>query len=208
MIDIGDYEMNKFVFFGDSVTESDRNMMDDNDLGRGYVFNLSNLFSKALFFNRGISGQRVKDLIKRVEKDVISIQPDYCFIWIGVNDAWLPYLLNQVSSIDTFYNDYNDLVNLIKEKSKKTEIVLIKPFALTIGHVSVKIYEDVENFRNQTAEVATLHDLDCIDIKEAVEEKLRYMPANLLFHDGIHPTLEGYEVITKVIAKYIKEHVK
>lgn len=200
--------MIKIVFFGDSVTEAHRNIIDHNDLGQGYVFNLSKRYDNILFYNRGISGQRIKDLLLRVENDVISIHPNYCFIWIGVNDAWLPYLLNQASSINSFLSDYKDLVKTIKENSQETKIVLIKPFAVTIGHVSVKIYEDIELFRKQTEIVSSTYELDCIDIKNDVEQRLRFMPANLLFHDGIHPTQKGYEVITEVINQYLKEHVK
>ncbi len=198
--------MHKYVFFGDSVTEAHRNIDNPDDLGQGFVLNLSKLDKKTKFYNRGIGGQRIKDLLNRYREDVVALDPDVCFIWIGVNDAWLPYLLNQYRSIDSFFSDYKKLITHIKEDLKKTKIVLIKAYAIPIGHVSFNVHEDIEIIRKQTEEVSSFFNLDVIDIKNAIEEELRYRPANQLFHDGIHPTLKGYEIITSVIEKYIKEY--
>lgn len=200
--------MHKIVFFGDSVTEAHRNIDDPDDLGQGFVFKLSQKFPDLDFYNRGISGQRVKDLSLRVEQDVILLNPDTCFIWIGVNDAWLPYLLNQPSSLTSFKKDYDDLIQTIIKQIKNIKLILIKPFAIPIKAVSIDIYQDVELFRNQTEQLAKKHNLDIIDIKKSVEGELRFMPAEQLFHDGIHPTPKGYDLITLVINKYIKEQLK
>jgi acyl-CoA thioesterase I len=197
--------MKKLVFFGDSVTETHRNINDSNDLGQGFVVYLNGLYPHLKFYNRGISGQRIKDLLSRVEDDVLSINPDVCFVWIGVNDAWLPYLLNHSFSISSFKSDYEYLIKLIKDKLKNTRIVLIKPFVLPVGQVTIEVSKDTELFRKQTEELADQYKLDYIDIKNSVEQRLRFMPIEQFFHDGIHPTLKGYQLITKVISDYIKE---
>jgi len=203
MIVIGD-EMKKVVFFGDSVTEAHRNIKNHQDLGQGFVFLLQNIYQQVSFHNKGIGGQRIKDLLVRVDEDVISLEPDLCFIWIGVNDAWLPYLLGFESSFDTFKHDYDGLIKHIQNKCKKTKLILIKPYVLPIGHVSLEILQDVDRYRVYVDDIAKQFDLDVIDIKEEIEKQLVIMSGEHLFYDGIHPTPEGYQLITTVLDRYLK----
>jgi len=203
MIVIGD-EMKNVVFFGDSVTEAHRNIKDHKDLGQGFVFSLQDIFKHISFYNKGIGGQRIKDLLIRVNEDVISLGPDLCFIWIGVNDAWLPYLLGFEPSFDTFSKDFTKLIKQIKDAHKETKIVLIKPFVLPIGQVTLDILQDVDKYRTFVDEVAMMYDLDVIDIKDDIEKQLVLMSGEHLFYDGIHPTPKGYQVITDVLKQYLE----
>lgn len=196
--------MKNVVFFGDSVTEAHRNIKNHQDLGQGFVFSLQNIYKQVSFYNKGIGGQRIKDLLARVDEDVISLEPDLCFIWIGVNDAWLPYLLGFESSFDTFSKNYIKLINHIKDVNKDIKMVLIKPFVLPIGHVTLDIYQDVDRYRVYVDDIAKQFDLDVIDIKEEIEKQLVIMSGEHLFYDGIHPTPEGYQLITTVLDRYLK----
>ncbi len=207
MIDIGAEIMYKIVFFGDSVTEAHRNSSEPNDLGQGFVNNLAKKYENISFYNRGISGHKVHDLLTRVQQDVINVKPDFCFIWIGVNDAWLPYLFHQEKTLASYKNDYEKLIMKIKHDLEHTEIVLIKPFAIAIGEVKIDIYNDLVQLRNDVDSLAKVHKLKVIDIKSDVEQKLRFMPGEHLFHDGIHPTKEGHVLITQVLDRYFKEHI-
>lgn len=203
MIVVGD-EMKKIVFFGDSVTEAHRQLKNDKDLGQGFIFSLQDIFRHISFYNKGIGGQRIKDLLMRVNEDVISLGPDLCFIWIGVNDAWLPYLLGFESSFDTFSKDYNKLIKQIKDADKETKIVLIKPFVLPIGQVTLDILQDVDKYRTYVDDIAKANHLDVVDIKNDIEKQLVLMLGEHLFYDGIHPTPEGYQVITDVLKQYLE----
>src|SRR5262245_55207495 len=78
----------KIIFFGDSLTAlavQDKNVPE----GKGYV----PLVREALK-DKGVEvdavargGDKVPDLLKRVDKDVIAKKPTYVVIQIGVNDA-------------------------------------------------------------------------------------------------------------------------
>jgi lysophospholipase L1-like esterase len=203
MIVVGD-KMQKIVFFGDSVTEAHRHINNVEDLGQGFVFSLQNMYKNINFYNKGIGGQRIKDLLMRVDQDVISLNPDVCCIWIGVNDAWLPYLLGFESTFNTFSKDYHTLINHIKDSNQETKVALIKPYVLPIGQVTLEILKDVEKFRSYVDYVAASKDLDVIDIKDDIEKQLVLMPAEHLFYDGIHPTPKGYQVITEVLRRYLE----
>ncbi|BCR36845.1 SGNH/GDSL hydrolase family protein [Mariniplasma anaerobium] len=196
--------MKNYLFFGDSVTEAGRDKSNPSDLGHGFVYFLSQEFREIKFINKGIGGQRVKDLINRLDIDVINLNPNVCFILIGVNDAWLPYRLNQGSSIHTFRNSLDVLIKTIIEKSDHTEIVLIKPYAIAIQKSNENMIIDLAAFRNDYDLIGKKYNLPVIDIKETIEKQLKVVPADTLFYDGIHPTKLGHQIIGKIIEDYIR----
>ena len=77
----------RIVFLGDSVTQAGAGPT-------GYV----TLVRQALehdhaslgveVIGAGISGNKVPDLEKRLERDVLSKKPTLVFIYIGINDVW------------------------------------------------------------------------------------------------------------------------
>jgi lysophospholipase L1-like esterase len=75
----------RIVFLGDSITQAGIG-------GSGYV----TLIKKALaekhpdaeIIGAGISGNKVPDLQKRLERDVLSKKPTLVVIYIGINDVW------------------------------------------------------------------------------------------------------------------------
>jgi lysophospholipase L1-like esterase len=81
---------------------------------------------------------------------------------------------------------------------------LIKPFVLPIGQVTLDILQDVDKYRIYVDDVAKIYDLDVIDIKNDIEKQLVLMSGEHLFYDGIHPTPEGYQVITDVLKQYLE----
>lgn len=196
--------MKKYLFFGDSVTEAGRDKSKPYDLGHGFVYFLSQEFREIKFINKGIGGQRVKDLINRLDADVIDLNPDICFILIGANDAWLPYRLNQESSLKTFRNSFETLIKTIIKKLDHTEIVLIKPYAIDIQKSNQNVIIDLEVFRNDYKFIAKKYNLAILDIKESMEKQLESFSAETLFYDGIHPTKLGHEIIKDVITSFIR----
>jgi lysophospholipase L1-like esterase len=77
----------KIVFLGDSITQAGAQP-------NGYISLMrESLASAGLgadfeLIGAGISGNKVPDLQKRLEKDVLAHNPDLVFIYIGINDVW------------------------------------------------------------------------------------------------------------------------
>ncbi len=69
----------KIVFIGDSLTQG--------VYGANYVNKVAEALRGHHFINEGVSGDTSLNLYRRLERDVISHQPDGVFIMIGVNDA-------------------------------------------------------------------------------------------------------------------------
>jgi lysophospholipase L1-like esterase len=75
----------RIVFFGDSITL----------LGvksNGYITlikdSLSKKFSSIEILGEGIGGNKVPDLLARIDTDVIAKNPTIVVIYIGINDVW------------------------------------------------------------------------------------------------------------------------
>ncbi len=80
-------DTDRIIFFGDSITEFGG---DES----GYVTLVSNSLraesggSSPEIVNAGISGNKVTDLLTRLDSDVISLRPSIVVIYIGINDVW------------------------------------------------------------------------------------------------------------------------
>ena len=127
----------KIVFFGDSITESGRNLLDPNDLGVGYVkiaagkLRLLYPDEKIEIVNRGVGGNRTADLLARVKEDVIDEHPDFIVLQVGVNDVWCRFSLGEVVTPEQFEANYRELVKELKETG--ATLFLVQPYVLPIG---------------------------------------------------------------------------
>ena len=78
---------NHIVFFGDSITEL-------GDKPGGYVSLIRDSLSRAAdapgvsVIGAGRSGDRVPDLLERLDRDVLNLHPRLVVIYIGINDVW------------------------------------------------------------------------------------------------------------------------
>jgi isoamyl acetate esterase len=77
----------RIVFLGDSITQAGVG-------AKGYVTLVKNALAEKHkdlgieVIGAGISGNKVPDLQKRLEKDVLSKKPTLVVIYIGINDVW------------------------------------------------------------------------------------------------------------------------
>ena len=77
----------RIVFLGDSITQA-------GVQPGGYISLLREALRSAALagdfelLGAGISGNKVPDLQKRLETDVLAKKPDLVFIYIGINDVW------------------------------------------------------------------------------------------------------------------------
>src|ERR1051325_8981235 len=85
----------RILFQGDSITDCGcRDPQNMNPLGTGYVAIIRGMISaqypdlKVTILNRGRSGDRTEELLKRWDEDTRPLKPDWLSIMIGVNDVW------------------------------------------------------------------------------------------------------------------------
>ena len=199
----------KILFQGDSITDAGRLRDDIHDLGRGYPKYAAEFIKSAHpeiefeFIDLGISGNQTKDLVARLDKDFVDIQPDIVSIMIGINDVWHNAANRTWIPNEVFEERYRTVLEAIKQKTN-AKIMIIEPFLVPVA--------DKNYFRED------------LDPKIAIIRKLAreyadvYLPTDGLLAsafigdqpltfavDGVHPTEKGATLIGKWYAEYIEK---
>ncbi|MBM7692069.1 lysophospholipase L1-like esterase [Peribacillus deserti] len=123
----------KLLFIGDSITESGR-YEDSEEIGYGYVRLIRDFLQitfpdqSPIVINHGISGNHITDLVSRWDRDVISVNPDYVSISIGINDVWrrLGHSEKELVYPDMYEEIYRSLIEEVQSKTK-AGIILAEP---------------------------------------------------------------------------------
>jgi len=197
------------LFQGDSITDGGRNREDGESLGTGYAMMASAWFlamypqKKVRFINRGISGNRVRDLKNRWQKDCLDLKPDIVSIMIGINDMWRRYDCNDPTSIESFEADYRQILQQTKNELH-AQMILLEPFLLPVAQEQNKWREDlnpkIEVVRKLSREFkATIVPLDNIFMEAAQKREPIFWS-----QDGVHPTLAGHALIAQSWLKAVK----
>lgn len=201
--------MNKTILFqGDSITDVGRFEESTRFLGNGYVKLIAEEFEKQnqmdiKIINRGISGNRIKDLRERWKRDCIDLQPDILTILIGINDCWRKYDSNDETPIESFELDYDYIIRQTKENTK-AEIILMEPFLLPIPidrlEWRVTIDPEIQVVRRLAKKYNTkLITLDSIFAIQSINYNYESLTT-----DGVHPTIMGYKIICDTWFKLYK----
>lgn len=196
-------ENNAVVLFqGDSITDAGRNRGNKNDLGGGYAMMTAALFAAAhpdkrvKFINRGISGDRVKDLQARWQDDCIDLKPTRVSILVGINDCWRKYDSHDPTSAEQFEAGYRDILEQVKRKLD-AKLILMEPFVLPVPDDRKGWREDldpkIDVVRNLAREYnAILVPLDGLFAQASARRESAFWAP-----DGVHPSAEGNALIAK-----------
>ena len=124
----------RIVFFGDSITDCDRDRGDITSLGNGYVKILSDKLRPIYpdmdieLINKGVTGNEVCDLLARVQSDVIDLQPDAVVIMIGINNVIHKFKYGKELNLKQFERDFKELLTVLK--SAGITVIFLEPFLL------------------------------------------------------------------------------
>lgn len=188
------------LFYGDSITDCGRNSGVNSGLGAGYAALCAAILSARLpewnlkFSNRGISGNRVYDLEKRLNDDVLALQPNLVSILIGINDTWRRYDSGNSSSIEEFQESYRRILQTVTGEMG-ARVAICEPFLLPIPDDRRAWREDLDPritaCRELAREFGALYlPLDGLFAQAATRASLAYW-----LPDGVHPSLAGHAFI-------------
>jgi acyl-CoA thioesterase-1 len=200
------------LFQGDSITDCGRDRDNDLDLGSGYPNMVAAWFSaiypekKVKFINRGISGDRVKDLAARWKEDCIDLKPTWVSILIGVNDCWRRYDSNDPTSVDDFASGYRKILTQIRD-NLDARIILCEPFVLPVPEDRKQWREDIDPKIHAVRELAmefnTLYiPLDGIFAAASAKREPAFWAP-----DGVHPSQAGHALIARAWLETVKAGV-
>lgn len=195
------------LFIGDSVTDVDRDRTNTADLGKGYPLMVATALNERYtefeltFSNRGVGGDKLKDMAARWDLDCLSLNPTVVSILIGINDTWHALRQNQFGSqedLQQFEQQYRTLLTTLVEKSVR-QIILMEPFVLPYPTDREMWRSDLDPRIQVVRKLAYEFQADLIPLDGLLNANgIKRGFALLTGEDGVHPTQEGHEMIAKI----------
>ena len=200
----------RIVFLGDSITDCDRNREDTKSLGNGFVKILANKLlpiypdTDIELINKGISGNEVCDLLARVQRDVIDLQPDAAVIMIGVNNTLHKFKYGKELNLKQFESDLTELLTRIKEAG--IVIIFLEPFLLPAPDMlrMRKLFNEELKIIDTVAPKLCDEFVAYDEMFNGLAESIPYTEYSA---DGVHPTHRGSRLIADTAIKAIRKHL-
>lgn len=195
--------MKRVLFQGDSITSWFQNQERANVLGSNYVTMAAGELSLKYpqeyeFINRSVSGDRVTDILARVQKHIVALQPDYLSILVGINDVWHGFDWQNGVSAERYEIYYDLLISEIRESLPELQIMILEPFVLP-GTVTKDRWEsfrgEVEKRAAAAKRIAEKNHLLFVPLQKKFDDALLAAPAEYWLDDGVHPTPAGHQII-------------
>ena len=200
-----------YLFQGDSVTDCGWNRGDPRSLGDGYVKRIAAVLREkypdtdATIINRGVSGNRVKDLAARWEEDCLRLKPKLLTILIGINDCWRRFDSNDPTTVESYEKTYREIIGRAYSAVPGIEIIIMEPFMLPVTEEMLLWREDLDPKIHAARRIAV--DLKCrfVPLDGIFAQAASEKGYAFLAGDGVHPTQEGHKLIAEAwIAMYEK----
>lgn len=200
----------RIVFFGDSITDCDRDREDLNSLGNGYVKILADKLRPIYpdtdieLINKGVSGDRVQELLARVQTDVLDLKPDAVVIMIGINNVWHKFTHGKELDLVEFEQDLKELITKLKEAG--IVVIFLEPFLLPAPDKlrMRKVFNEELKIIDRVGEEMCDEFVAFDEMFNGLVESIPYSEYSL---DGVHPTHRGSRLIANTAIKAIRKHL-
>jgi lysophospholipase L1-like esterase len=205
--DVPLFEPNSRVLFqGDSITDGNRGRNGDPNhiLGHSYAFLIAARYGASypernlVFFNRGVSGNKIPQLAERWQKDTVDLKPNVVSILIGVNDIWHALNAGQEVSAEQFEAGYDKLLADTVAALPKAKLVLGEPFILP-GKANREHWDEwqghLKKFQAIVEKLAAKYHAPVVHYQKAFDDAVKRAPAEYWIWDGVHPTYAGQQLM-------------
>ncbi|MDP4610155.1 MAG: GDSL-type esterase/lipase family protein [Opitutales bacterium] len=201
------------IFFGDSITQQ-------GTRPAGYISLVSDAIAESYserniqVIGAGVGGNKVPDLLKRLDRDVLSKQPDVVMIYIGINDVWhwtRPHPVTKEKREGTTAEAYEKgLRNMIDQiQAVGADVILCTP--TVIGEQLGGVNPDDARL-NQYAAIcrsvaidtgATLLDLRHVFVDFLSAQNADNLKRGVLTSDGVHMNDAGNRLIAQQVCELL-----
>jgi lysophospholipase L1-like esterase len=189
----------RIIFFGDSITE----------LGvkpNGYVTILRDtliaLGKKIEVIGAGVSGNKIGDLQRRLENDVLKKNPSIVVIYIGINDVWhYEFASRGLSGTPKpeFEKGLKEIITRIQ--SSGSSVILCTPSVIGEKNDGTNKYDGMlDEYSAISRSVATQTSIPLCDLRSAFVDYLKKnnptnAEKNVLTYDGVHLNDTGNRLV-------------
>jgi acyl-CoA thioesterase-1 len=183
------------LFIGDSITDADRNRSAYRPFGFGYVhFAANTLLAKypelnISIINAGISGNTIRDLKSRWEKDCVSFKPNILSILIGVNDVWRQYSTPEKLPQAVYENEYEQTYRQLLSQAKQQcdcQLILMEPFMFCDDSEN-EMFKQLRGYINIVERLAEEFGAVLVPLQSEIGKKIKQVPPEKWSSDSVHP---------------------
>lgn len=211
------------VAIGDSITQADTHWTVNghkNTIQGGWVTRLENFLDENFpgeykVINKGINGDTALGVLRRLDRDVIFLQPDTVIIAIGTNDIFARLSADLSSTPDSYQTTMARIFNQLQLNLRDTPIFVIgmttslrKYAHMRFGNflpqqdVVQAVFDDYNNtLRVLTKDYKSFY----VDLPSKwpgdIEESWKFCA------DGIHPNDAGYDLMANILYNTLRTTV-
>ncbi len=188
----------RIIFFGDSITEQGKAL-------NGYIslinrqIEAEDLVKKYQTIGAGISGNRVYDLLFRMDEDVLSKSPNITVVYIGINDVWCKLRNGTGVDIDRYEKFYRSII--VRFLAAHSKVILCTPSVIGEKQNGENEQDDDLNlYCDVVRKLAKEYSLELCDLREAFVTYLQNfnyenLAEGILTTDGVHLNDEGNKLV-------------
>lgn len=179
----------RVVFMGNSITD-------------GWWNTDSLFFQNNRYIGRGIGGQTTAQMLVRFRADVIDLQPKAVVILAGTND---------IAQNNGYIAPENILGNIISmaelAKANNIDVVLcsILPAYEYGWRKGLEPADKIIALNKMIKEYADRHNLTYVDYHSALKDARNGLPEKYS-KDGVHPTMDGYKIMERLISEALEKY--
>jgi lysophospholipase L1-like esterase len=192
------FDPKRVVFMGDSITD---------------FWKLAECFPGKPYVNRGISGQTTPQMLVRMYPDVIVHKPAVMVVLAGINDVSQNTGPSTAEMIEQNLMAMTDIAKQNNIKVILCSVLPISDYGFYKAKASGKLPsymkdpvsathppEDVLKLNAWMKDYASKVGATYVDYFSAMVDEKGFLKENLS-EDGIHPKVEGYKIMTKIVGE-------
>lgn len=185
-LEVPEPEENRVVFMGNSITI-------------GWLNSRPEFFENKPYINRGISGQTTPQMLLRFRQDVIDLQPSVVVLLAGTNDIAGN---TGPSSLEMIMDNIKSMAELARANQIKVVLCSTLPAFDYPWKPGVEPAEKIVNLNKMIKAYAKKEGFVYLDYFSAMADNRNGLPEKFA-NDGVHPTVEGYQVMEPMVENAI-----
>ena len=198
----------RIVFAGDSVTD----MGSTNPVGEGLFDNVGRSYVRVVenmlvswypelnirVTNSGISGNTSRDLLERFDRDVVSLNPDWVSICIGINDVWRQFDCPAMPDTHVLPDEYKANMEkmILSVKDKVKGIFILTPYYMEPNRED-KMRARMDEYVAICKELADKYNCIFVDFQKMYEDFCKIRHSSCIAWDRVHPNQMGATLMAK-----------
>jgi len=185
------------VFIGDSITDAERHRQTYKPLGFGYVHFAGNLLwakhteLNLSIVNTGVSGDTIRDMECRWEKDCIAHRPNVVSILVGINDVWQLAMEPEMAETAAGLNEYEVTLNELLSRTREQcncQFVLMEPFMFCRDQDNA-VLKTLKPYIEVVNRLAAKYDAVLVPLQHEIDSRIAEIPSQKWSADMVHPYL-------------------